>query len=160
MTKRQAGAELCQAQEKLGLTRNCIRLQLTPKNVLNKLRSSSKTKKGGGGIFFDPPSQTCAPKISASVNGGLSEGSSVRRPRSEGPHRRKWKYFFLSTGGTSTGAPVFCPRKFFEIERNPIEFPKLKMNLFLSTGGTSTGAPVFCLPVLGEKNKNMFGDYY
>ena len=32
--------------------------------------------------------QTRAPKISASVDGGLSRGSRVRRPGSEDPHRR------------------------------------------------------------------------
>jgi hypothetical protein len=34
-------------------------------------------------------------KISPGVDGGLSGGSSVRRPRSEDPHRRQWKLFSL-----------------------------------------------------------------
>ena len=31
-------------------------------------------------------------KISAGVNGGPRGGSSVRRPGSEDPHRREWKF--------------------------------------------------------------------
>ena len=38
---------------------------------------------------FYPPTQTCAAKISANVNGGPSGGSSIRRPMSEDPHRRQ-----------------------------------------------------------------------
>ena len=34
------------------------------------------------------PHQTLVPKISASVDGSLSGGSRMRRPGSEGPHRR------------------------------------------------------------------------
>jgi hypothetical protein len=46
-------------------------------------------------IYFDPPSQTCALDISAGVDGGLSGGSSMRRPGTEDPHRRQWKLFCI-----------------------------------------------------------------
>ena len=36
--------------------------------------------------------QTQVPKISAHVDGGLSGGSRVRRPRSEDPYRRERKF--------------------------------------------------------------------
>ena len=47
---------------------------------------------------WSPPRthKTCAAKISAGVNGGLSEGSSVRRPGSADPHRRQRKYCIIS----------------------------------------------------------------
>jgi hypothetical protein len=38
--------------------------------------------------FFDPPPRHLQRTISTSVDGGLSGGSSVRRPRSEDPHWR------------------------------------------------------------------------
>ena len=41
--------------------------------------------------------QTCAPEISAHVDGGPSGGSRVRRPGSEDPHWRHRKlYVFMS----------------------------------------------------------------
>jgi hypothetical protein len=35
-------------------------------------------------------------KISAHVDGGLSGGSCVRGPGSEDPHRREWKFMYLT----------------------------------------------------------------
>ena len=50
------------------------------------------TNRLAGEPIFLP--DTCA-EISASVNGGLSGGSSVRRPGSEDPHRRQRKFLSL-----------------------------------------------------------------
>ena len=46
-------------------------------------------------FFLSPTSDTCAKKISTGVNGGLSGGSSVRRPGSEDPHRRQRKFVVI-----------------------------------------------------------------
>ena len=44
-------------------------------------------------IFWPPPPRHVRRKISAGVDGGLNGGSSVRRPRSEDPHRRQRKFY-------------------------------------------------------------------
>ena len=45
------------------------------------------TSEGLGEMFEGASAETCAGKISASVDGGPSGGSRERRPRSEDPHR-------------------------------------------------------------------------
>ena len=45
-------------------------------------------------------------KISAHVDGGLSGGSSIRRPRNEDPHRREQKFIPIASG--SRAFPSVC----------------------------------------------------
>jgi hypothetical protein len=54
------------------------------------------TSEGLGEMFEGDSADKCAGKISAHVDGGPSGGSSMRRPRSEDPHRRERNYNVLS----------------------------------------------------------------
>ena len=51
-----------------------------------------------GGVFSPSIPLTCTPRISALVDGRLSRGSSVARPRSEDPHQHEWKFLFHLSG--------------------------------------------------------------
>ena len=66
-------------------------------------------------IFWTPPPRHVRRKISASVDGGPSGGSRVRRPGSEDPHRRQRNFFFLlgpplfkTTEGVVVGFQIFA----------------------------------------------------
>ena len=50
------------------------------------------TFEGFGEMFRADFADTCIVKISAGVDGGLSGGSSLRRPKREDPHRRQRKF--------------------------------------------------------------------
>ena len=53
------------------------------------------TSEGLGEMFEGDSADMCAKKLSVGVNGGLSGGSSVRRPGSEDPHRSQRKLLSL-----------------------------------------------------------------
>ena len=74
--------------------------------------------------FLLPPPQTLGPKISASVDGGLSGGSSVRRPGSEGPHRRQRKFIYLFQVQLSS-----CIHKDIEVVFHLIQKNQFVLNL-------------------------------
>ena len=60
-------------------------LYLLLSQILHGVLTHKKVRFGveKNNLGFFTPSQTCAPKISAGVDGGLSGGSSVGRPGSE-----------------------------------------------------------------------------
>ena len=62
-----------------------------------KLHTGEKgsTRTPLGPIIQSPPSQTCAQIFLAGVDGGLSGGSSMRRPGSEDPHRHQRNFYYL-----------------------------------------------------------------
>ena len=54
----------------------------------------------------------CGKKKSASVDGGLSRGSSVRRPGSEGPYGNIWNHPSKQSAGEGGGAFIWNPNIF------------------------------------------------
>ena len=61
-------------------------------------------------IFFTPPARKKQRKCFAGVDGGLSEGSSVHRPRSEDPHLRQRKLIIFLTILITLNIPIFIQR--------------------------------------------------
>ena len=47
------------------------------------------------GFLLREKNENCSENVSAGVDGGLSEGSSVRRPGSEDPHLRQRKFSLI-----------------------------------------------------------------
>ena len=59
------------------------------------------TSEGLGKMFEGNCADTCAEKMSTGVDGGLSGGSSLRRPGGEDPHQRQQKFEYNSLDNRS-----------------------------------------------------------